>query len=565
TGASNPALKSIFDRFSEITGMDIIAAMAVTGADDVYTGTPVENGNGDNGGNENGGGGNVDTDDSARNWALAEDLQKSYLGEDGPLFTSSGSVANITKEENNCWIDLRGVTEAEVVAYVEALIRAGFEPASTDGHFNKEVDGKSLTVVLSGGEDDELILHLSLSEIEGDKTDGDGKTDGGNGGNGGNGGESGGGNGGNGGKEEPKGDPDDDAPQTPTTMTIDVCYVTKGSITDRDVRTCLVGDVIADVTSFFGGEAYYDQSGTQPLPEYLVASADLRVVYVVRADIPSEVRVYIVDVYADGSESAYASVPVNYGSDYSFRYYEYVLFEDAACTKAIDPNVPRTLTEDVTVYRRDAMQEVYLYIPARFFINDFDATFSTASWCDYLTIRRGKIFEDEEHFGVYPFRDNGTHYYDAGKSSPLFTEKGNCVYFDESNSDVRIFAYLYDPKYQEVTYKCGETVLTKALLYEGDTLGWGSIDYYGYWIENPVLEGNVVKVDSYTRLNRITVKHVINGKVVGESRMYFKVGDYEIYEEEEYYSDATLSTPYYGKPTGDMTLYKDFTPRESAD
>ena len=309
-----------------------------------------------------------------------------------------------------------------------------------------------------------------------------------------------------------------------------------------------------------------DQSGTQPLPEVLVVSKDLTAVYVVQTSTPSEVRVHVVDVYADGSTEEFRSEPVAYGSDYSFRYDEYVIFEDAACTKAIDPNVPRTLTEDVTVYRRDAMQEKYLYIPTRFFINDFDVTFTTASWCDYLTIRRGKIFQDEEHFGVYPFLENGKHYFDSGKTSPLFTESGNCVYFDENNSDVRIFAYLDDPNYHEVTYRCGETIITKVMQYDGESVGKWSLEWFGFLIKNPVQEGYVVRVDSYKKMNRITVKHVIDGKVVGENHMYFESGsEFEISEEDQYYADATLSDPYFGKLTGSVTLYKDFTPRESTD
>ena len=359
-------------------------------------------------------------------------------------------------------------------------------------------------------------------------------------------------------------------------VSVEYYLVTEGNISLLE-RESIPEKAEIDVRRFGDYEAYFDKACTQRADK-AIAMANLRIYLKERNSQPSTVRFNIKALYENGEFIDYMSVPVNKGETIGYGDYEYLLYEDAAFTKLLDPSLTVALESDATAYTRDMYREEKLYLTTTWFINGVNVTYdATIAGNDFFVVRRGKLFKDENAFGPYPFRNgNCKFYYDQNKSAPVF-EDGKAVYFTEGEN-VHIYAYLESDIYRKVEYYCGDTLLATCMVGVGETIGEGSlwekgikitelgevrcgeivtVDSQDVYVDRVLTDG-VVTVVKYERLAEIKYAYCSKGKVVGYSYSHIQKGEeFECDESSNYFTSPECNEPlvYKGTLTTGMTVY----------
>ena len=544
-GTANANIKGTFDDFNRIAKTDVIADFAISGVNDRYDGQPVSGG---------------DNERTLDGWD--DERIQDLFGYRVPAPKSAlGVVTGCESQEGSILFSLQDFTPLEYARWFEETLSTQNFVVSADATSPMFTDvcvsiKDSTSYVIAYGESPNALLFAISTEQSGNVD------------------PEGGDNDPQGGDKDPQGgdkDPQGGQGQGEETQGLWVLfhlydYVNKEleHYTDDSIW-CTVGDVIDLGAMYPDKEVYLDPMFQTLAPNTVCVGYDMSEFFVKPAgeQHPAYLTYTVIDVYEDGNTEIYMSMQKDYGSTVDFCNMDYVLFEDVECTQLIDPNYTTTITEDITVYRRDAMQPKRIFLPTTFYINDLDVTnVATLASYNYIEVRRGKLFWSDTQFGVNPF-SGGTYYLDGGFTTPIFDGE-SYVYFDEDdNNSTHVYAALTDKMYAVVPFTMdGETVF-EALYYRNDsieTLIYSAEDY-GYAVafaDVTKADVNGVEITKYTRLLSIETRLVYEGAVVGKTINYYGSGAYIEYEEgNNMYLDAECTQPfiYHGEITSSRVLY----------
>lgn len=554
-GTANANIKSTFDDFNKIAKTDVIAAFAISGVDDDYDAHPVSGG--ESGGRQ------------LNDWN--EDKIVRLFGYGIPAPKSERGVVNGYEQQNNAFIfTLADFTAQEFARwYEETLTEYNFvvsadavSPQFTDVCVSVKED---TTYIIAYSESPNALMFAKSTAGSGTGKEGQGGQEGGDkdptGGDkdpqGGDKDPSGGQGQGQGGEEQPQ-----------RVWVHFHIYDYEGKelvpVSEYPVEYT-VGDGIDLQSMFPDKEVYLDPAFNTLAPATVQVGADATDFFVKpQGEAHPEYLDYtVIDVYADGTTETYITMQKGYGTTVDFCNMDYVLFEDAACTQLIDPNYTTTITDNITVYRRDAKQPKRIFLPTTFYINDVDVTnVATKASYDFIEVRRGKLFWSDTQFGVNPFI-GGTYYYDGAFTERIFDGE-TYVYFDEEdNTRTHVYAYLIDKMYAVVPFTMNGEFLFNELFYRNDsteTLIYSAEDY-GYSIDFADVtkaDVNGVEVTKYTRLPVLETRFVYEGAVVGKTKNYIPAGTWIEYEEgNNVYLDADCTEPFVfqGEFTSSRVVY----------
>ena len=328
------------------------------------------------------------------------------------------------------------------------------------------------------------------------------------------------------------------------------------------------GSVVCFAGVYYGKEVSLDPNFSELLGEYdgVTVTKGLTVHVRDKQQLPTEVKITFYDVDRNGDLTVFEQETTNYGRTLTFDGSGFILYSDPECKNEIDPNLEMTLTEDISVYRKDNMDRYPVFLRVHYYINGIEYTGIGQTEVCF----RGELLRDSTYI-IYD--TDYTFYRDLGKSQKMF-ENGRVEVVRESDDKADIYAFKNDPSVHAVTFTIGEKVLGTTLMNHNDTISEFSASCFpgnSYIIRNcsamgkPVTSDMTVNITEYDviRTFPVTEHCCYNGDVKYSFTNYNPVDDPYPMEIEvtddiysNYYNDVKCTQVFSGKVTSAAVFYR---------
>ncbi len=332
-------------------------------------------------------------------------------------------------------------------------------------------------------------------------------------------------------------------------------------------QTCTEGDEVmfADTYPDMDVSLYADFSVLLARGESVTVQKGLTIYVRAKQLPPAQVSVTYYDVAPDGTLETFERVDYSYGAEIRFDGAGFVLYRDTAGTQEIDPNESFSLTEDLSVYRKDNLDRVPVFFRVHYYVNGIEQEIGAQD-----TFFRGELLKDSTYFNS----DTGfTFYRDKAGNQPFF-EEGKTLVVRESDDKTDLYALKEDPNQHRVTFVIGDRELGTLLMYHNTIIGeYAATGLPGnsYVIRDcaemnsPVTRDMTVHITDYEMIPMFTVTEYLcyKGDAKFVRKSYSMVNADPVWEIEasdneydRYYLDVNCTQVFTGDVTAAATFYR---------